>query len=413
MNKAYILNIGDEILLGQIVNTNASWLSAKMAELGIQVIEQRVIGDEHEQILDAIQDAHRFADLLLITGGLGPTKDDITKKVLADFFKTELEFDQDLYHHIVQYFKKIGRTPTSAHREQCKMPVSAEQWSNALGTAPGMYFQKGNTHTLSMPGVPYEMKGIVNQHLVPFIQNKQGRTLLHETILTVGMGESKIAERIEDIEDALPSHIKLAYLPNLARVRLRLTGVLEDKEQLESEITYWKQKVEDRLGDLIYGYNGDSMASVIQKLAIDQNKSVGTAESCTGGAVAHQITTEPGCSAYFKGSIIAYSNEVKIQLLGVNKETINSQGAVSQETVEQMVKGACKVLECDIAVATSGIAGPSGGTADKPVGTIWLAVGDKERQLSQKLQLGKNRALNIKYSSMIALNLIRRFLMDL
>lgn len=413
MNKAYILNIGDEILLGQIVNTNASWMSERLAELGLQVVEQRVIGDESEQILDAVQDAHRFADLLLITGGLGPTKDDITKKVLADFFDTELRFDEALYKHLEQYFRKLGRTPTEAHKEQCKMPEEAEQWENSMGTAPGMYFRKGNTHTLSMPGVPYEMKYIFNKHLVPFIQSKRNQALIHETILTIGKGESKISEMIEDIEDALPSHIKLAYLPNLARVRLRLTAIGNDAQSLKEEVYYWKDKLVNRLGRLVYGYNKQTLSAVLQSLAIEKGAYIATAESCTGGRIAQEITSEPGSSQYFLGSVIAYDNQVKKNILGVSQQTLEDNGAVSEETVKEMVLGACKLLKADIAVATSGIAGPEGGTSEKPVGTIWIAVGNADRMISKKLQLSKNRVLNIEYTSMIALNLMRRFLMDL
>ncbi|NBB88799.1 MAG: competence/damage-inducible protein A [Bacteroidetes bacterium] len=412
MRRAAIINIGDEILLGQIVNTNASWMSESLSEIGVQVVSQQVVSDGAEDIRQALDYAQQRASLILLTGGLGPTKDDITKKVLVDYCGDELTFDAKLYERLQLYFKKMGREATEAHRIQCFMPDRAEQLVNKMGTAPGMLFERGENWIVSLPGVPYEMKYLMNEEVLPRLQKeRKGLHLKRMTILTVGRGESQIAEYVEDLEDALPSHIKLAYLPHLARVRLRLTATGSLPEKLDQELSEWKSAFSKRLGNLVYGYGTTTLSQAVQNGMVEKNLTLATAESCTGGNVAREITSNPGASAYFVGGLIPYSNSMKEKFLDVPREVIEKHGAVSEETVRAMVSGAIRNFGVDIAVATSGIAGPGGGTPEKPVGTVWLACGNSEQIITKCLQLSKNRSLNIEYSTIWALNLIRRFLM--
>ncbi|NBB89427.1 MAG: competence/damage-inducible protein A [Bacteroidetes bacterium] len=412
MRRAAIINIGDEILLGQIVNTNASWMSESLSEIGVQVVSQQVVSDRAEDIREALDYAQERASLILLTGGLGPTKDDITKKVLVDYCGDELSFDAKLYERLQFYFKKMGREATEAHRIQCFMPGRAEQLVNKMGTAPGMLFEHGNNWIVSLPGVPYEMKYLMNEEVLPRLQKeRKGLHLKRVTILTVGRGESQIAEYVEDLEDALPSHIKLAYLPHLARVRLRITATGNSPEKLDQELSEWKSAFSNRLGNLVYGYGTTTLSQAVQNQMVEKKMTLATAESCTGGNLAREITSNPGSSAYFVGGLIPYSNSMKEKFLNVPKEVIENHGAVSEETVRAMVSGAIRSFGVNIAVATSGIAGPGGGTPEKPVGTVWLACGNAEQMITKRLQLSKNRSLNIEYSTIWALNLIRRFLM--
>jgi nicotinamide-nucleotide amidase len=414
MQTAVIINIGDEILLGQIINTNAAWMAESLSEIGVQVVQQIVVSDDAPAIREALLTAHEKANLILLTGGLGPTKDDITKKVLADFYNTDLVLDENLHERLQLYFSKLGRKATAAHKIQCYMPVNAEQLENKMGTAPGMLFRQKGSLTVSLPGVPYEMKYLMENEVIPRLQREtKGLHLERTTILTVGRGESQIAELVEDLEDALPRHIKLAYLPHLARVRLRLTSTGTDASAVRDELHKWKDKFVDRLGNLVYGFNRSSLAQSVQELMIEKGKTLVTAESCTGGNIARHITAIAGSSQFFTGGVVAYSNSLKINLLDVSKVTLQEFGAVSEATVREMVIGASRKLGADIAVASSGIAGPGGGTKEKPVGTVWLACGNADRVIVKKLQLNKNRALNIEYSTMWALNLVRRFLMAL
>ncbi|NBB88282.1 MAG: competence/damage-inducible protein A [Bacteroidetes bacterium] len=414
MRRAAIINIGDEILLGQIVNTNASWMAESLSEIGVQVVSHQVIADDAEAIRSALDLAQMQANLIVLTGGLGPTKDDITKKVLTDYSGGDLKLDTSLYARLQQYFRKMGREATAAHRQQCYMPTNAEHLANKMGTAPGMLFQHKGNWIVSLPGVPYEMKYLMTEEVIPRLQKERGGLHLKRvTILTVGRGESQIAEYVEDLEDALPSHIKLAYLPHLARVRLRLTATGSSPDTLTQELEDWKQKFSKRLGDLVYGYDRTELSEVIQMEMIKRKLTLATAESCTGGNVAREITSNPGSSAYFVGGLVPYSNRIKTSMIDVAPSLLQTYGAVSEETVRAMVKGTIKQFGADIAIATSGIAGPGGGTPEKPVGTIWIACGNADRTLVKRLQLSKNRKLNIEYTTIWALNLIRRFLMAL
>lgn len=408
--KVHLITVGDEILIGQVVDTNSAWMAQQLNLIGAQVIQIDSVSDDHQAIQDALRRATQSADLVLMTGGLGPTKDDITKKAIADFMGVEMVFHQPTYDRILRIFERLGRSTTPAHKAQCFMPSNAVLLTNKMGSAPGMWFELEDAILVSMPGVPYEMKYLMEHEVLPKLKNHfKLRPIFHRTILTVGEGESRLAARIEDIEDSLPAHIKLAFLPGLGMVRLRLSGSAENENKLKSELDGYVKQIEQRIPELIFGYEKESLEAVVGKHLIAKNLTLATAESCTGGYLAHQITSIPGSSAYFMGSIIAYSNEVKMQQLGVQADTLEQYGAVSEQTVREMVAGALQALKTDLAIAVSGIAGPGGGTPDKPVGTVWLAIGNSEKTITNKLQLGKDRLKNIEYSAGQALNMIRMF----
>lgn len=409
--QVQIITIGDEILIGQIIDTNSAWIGQLLNKFGFQIQKIVTVSDTRDEIHNAIETGLKECDLVLMTGGLGPTKDDITKKVIADYFKVTMEFSEKTWEKIQRFFKRLGRSTTSAHREQCYMPSNVELLPNKMGTAPGMWFEENEKVLISMPGVPYEMKYIMEHEVVPKIKDRFLTTpIAHRTIRTAGAGESKIAQRLETFESNLPEYIKLAFLPNLGHVRLRLTGMLKNEEELNQILNKKVKEIEAILPDLIYSTEDDSLEIVVGKKMIEKGLTLGTAESCTGGFLAHKITSIAGSSAYFQGSVIAYANEVKINQLEVNLETLESQGAVSETTVKEMVAGALKLLKTDIAIATSGIAGPGGGTPEKPVGTIWLAIGNNQEIKTLKLQLGKNRLKNIEFTANIALNMLYKFL---
>lgn len=406
-----ILTIGDELLIGQTIDTNSAWMGQQLNALGIPVIEKIAVSDSDEGITSGMRRAIEKADIILITGGLGPTKDDITKKVMAKFFNMGFKFDQITYDRIVALMNRINKPVTKGHEDQCYMPDGAKILENGMGTAPGLLFEQDDKILVSMPGVPYEMKYLMETHVLPLIEERyQGQVLSHFTLMTSGEAESSIAMKIEPIVDTFPDYMSFAYLPSLGNVRLRLTAAGEDKEKLSKELEYFAQKIEEELGDIVYGYNDVKLEERVGELALERGLTLGTAESCTGGKVASMIVNIAGSSRYFQGSLVTYSNELKKKILGVKQETLESVGAVSEEVVIQMVKGACDVLGVDVAVSISGIAGPSGGTPDKPVGTIWMACGSKDQIITQKLRAGKDREKNIEYASNYALNLMRKFL---
>ena len=408
-----IITIGDEILIGQIIDTNSAWIGQLLNKYGFRISKIITVGDGEQEIKEAIQSAMDQSDLVLLTGGLGPTKDDITKKVIANYFDVAMEFSEETWERITKFFKQLGRPTTPAHREQCYMPANVKLLYNKMGTAPGMWFDKENKVLISMPGVPYEMKYLMEHQVLPRILEKFTSTpIAHRTIRTAGMGESAIAQRVEKIEASLPDFIKLAFLPNLGHVRLRLTGIHESESKLHQILDKKVKEIEAEISDIVYATEDISLEEVVNKKFIENGLSIGTAESCTGGFIAHRLTSISGSSAYFKGSVIAYSNEVKVNQLNVSEKTLEQHGAVSEETVTEMVKGCLNLLKTDYAIATSGIAGPTGGTPNKPVGTIWIAIGNKEEIKTLKLQLGKNRLKNIEFTSNSALNLLVKFLID-
>ncbi|MEZ4992019.1 MAG: competence/damage-inducible protein A [Saprospiraceae bacterium] len=408
----HIITIGDEILIGQIVDTNSAWMATELNLVGAAVTGITTVGDGGDEIHSALAQAMSAADVVLMTGGLGPTKDDITKKTIADFFSVELAFHEPTYKRLENFFDRLGRKPTESHRAQCLLPENAEILVNKMGTAPGMWFNHQGKIIVSMPGVPYEMKYLMSKEVIPKLLTVfPGRPIFHRTVMTAGAGESQIAERLNDIESSLPPHLKLAYLPNLGFVRVRVSGSGPDAGQLQAEIEGQANRIREQLGDLVYGQDDELLEAVIGNLLREHQLTISTAESCTGGFVAHLITSIAGSSDYFKGSIVAYANEIKEAVLGVRPETLMTHGAVSEATVREMVNGALRVMKTDLAIAISGIAGPGGGTPEKPVGTIWMAVGNGEETETFKLQAGKDRSKNIEYASNYALNFVRKFVL--
>jgi nicotinamide-nucleotide amidase len=411
--QVHILTIGDELLIGQIIDTNSAKMAQLLLEIGAKVIGRTTVGDDHESIIGALQQATKQADIVLVTGGLGPTKDDVTKKAIADFYGVGFVFDQPTMDRLNMIYERIGKPITEAVRTQCLMPQNATVLTNKMGTAPGMWFEEGDKVVASMPGVPFEMEYLMQYEVLPRLQERfKALPTAHRTLLTCGEGESTIAEHLKDFEENLPPQVKLAYLPAIARVRLRLTVSDPDASFVEKILEEKFREMQGLLPPhLIAGYGDDSLENVIGRILKEKKLTLSTAESCTGGYLAHLITSVSGSSTYFLGSVVSYANAVKTNQLGVPASTLEQHGAVSEQTVREMVAGAIHLLDTDIAIATSGVAGPDGGTPEKPVGTVWLAVGNKDRTVTKKLQLTKNRLLNIQYSAYYALNLLRLFLM--
>lgn len=406
--KAIIITVGDEILIGQIVDTNSAWLGQRMNEIGVDIVEKIAIGDDHNLILKSIDYAFENADLILMTGGLGPTKDDITKHAIAEYFKVGLTFSQPTYDRIVKLFERFNRPVTKSLEDQCYLPSNVTLLKNKMGTAPGMLFQKGEKLLIAMPGVPYEMQSIVSEELIPILQQKNTSVfILHSTIMTAGEGETVLADKILPKLTQLPDHIKLAYLPSLGSVRLRLTGKSDDIEKLQNELHHFTKIIVDELGDLVYGFNDESLEAHLLRVCVEKNITMSTAESCTGGYLAHKLTSVAGSSAYFMGSIVSYANAIKTNVLKVQQETLDTYGAVSEETVKEMLSGLLNVTNTTIGISISGIAGPDGGSAEKPVGTIWLALGTKVQVQTFRLNSTKDRLKNIEYATTVAMNKLR------
>lgn len=410
--KASIITIGDEILIGQIVDTNSTWLGNELTLLGIEVLRILTVPDKKAAIYMALDQTLADSELVLMTGGLGPTKDDITKKALAEYVGSEFYFDQELADRISAYFESRGIPFLEAHKQQCYMPTAATSLRNEMGTAPGMLFQYENKFLLSMPGVPYEMKWIFSNSFLPELDKhrKSDTHIYHRTIKTVGKGESRIAESIQDIVDTFPPYISMSYLPSLGSVKLRLTARHQDDKSQEVERLV--KEIASRIPKLIYGYDDMTLGGALRDLFVEHDLKLSTAESCTGGYLAHQLTTVPGSSKFYHGSIIAYDYAPKKKLLHVSPETLERHGAVSEETVMEMLSGVLEKFGTDLGVAISGIAGPGGGMPNKPVGTIWMAWGSKEKVKTYKLQLTKDRLKNIQYTSVAAMNALRKFVLN-
>ena len=348
-----------------------------------------------------------------MTGGLGPTKDDITKKALASFFQEEMIFDPETHERIQRIFKRLNRPTTEAHREQCYMPANAQLLHNAMGTAPGMWFEKQGKVIISLPGVPYEMKSIMLESGLTRLQSQEGQIpIFHHTLLTAGLGETEIATRMDQIEDQLPEYIKLAYLPALGQVRLRLSAYGGHEEERRQEIDHFANKIKVELGPVVFGEGDNTLEETIGELLHKRGLTLATAESCTGGAIAHRITSVSGASRYYLGSVVAYHNFLKANQLAVPQSVLDEHGAVSKPVVQQMIKGVISTFHANVAISASGVAGPSGGTSDKPVGTIWIAVGNETDIRTKQLHLGKNRQLNIESTAILALNELRLWLLD-
>ena len=411
--NASIITIGDELLIGQVIDTNSSWIAQQLNHAGIAVKRRVAVGDSYEEIRKALDEESGNADIILITGGLGPTSDDITKDVLCDYFGGKMVVNESALENVKYLFEKIFKKPVSAiNLLQAEVPDVCDVIQNKRGSAPGMIFHKGKTIYISMPGVPYEMKGMMEESVIPLLKEKyELPAIVHRTMLTAGIGESALAEMIKDFEDELPSEIKLAYLPNYGMVRLRLSTTGFDRKMVQDNIDMYFENLKLLAKDFMVADVDDSIPQVLGKLLKEKNKTISTAESCTGGYIAHLITSVPGSSTYYEGSIISYSYNVKQTLLGVNENTLTTYGAVSEQTVTEMLNGLLKKLNTDYGVAVSGIMGPDGGTEDKPVGTIWIAVGNKENQLTQKINLRFSRERNIEVTGIMALNFLRKFIL--
>jgi nicotinamide-nucleotide amidase len=408
---ADVITIGDEILYGQIVDTNSQWISSELDKIGVRVLRKTSVGDNREEIIRIFEEAESRSSIILITGGLGPTSDDITKATLADYFNSSLILNRKALIEVTQFFKSKGIDLSELNRQQAFLPEACEMIPNKSGTAPGMWFEKNNKIFISMPGVPFEMKAMMALSVIPKIKERfQTPVIYHKVIRTVGIGESFIAEKIHDIEISLPENIKLAYLPSLGEVKLRLTASGNDPQELKTLVEIEVLKLKKIIGEYIYGFDDQPLEKVIGDLMLKNRMTIASAESCTGGYIAYVLTTIPGSSEYFIGSVVAYQNKVKKEILEVKEETLEKYGAVSEQTVREMAEGVRKKFGTNIGVSSSGIAGPGGGTDEKPVGTVWIALALENETITKKLMLGNDRDINVKRTTIAVFNLIRQSL---
>ena len=409
---AEILTIGDEILYGQIIDTNSQWIGVELSNVGIRVIRKTTVGDVADEILSAFAEAQERVDIVLITGGLGPTNDDLTKICLSKYFNCEMRIHEGALADVTEFFTSRGRALTELNRLQASLPVCCEKITNRLGTAPGMWFYRDGKVFVSMPGVPHEMKVMMEELVIPKLCETFQPPVIHHTIIrTVGIGESFLADKIASWEGSLPPHIRLAYLPGYGEVKLRLTATGADRERLREEGNVLVEQLTSIVGEHVYGMGDDTLEAVVGDMLRRRKLTLAVAESCTGGYLSHLVTSIPGSSDYFSGGLVAYSNAVKIRALGIKRETLEAFGAVSEATVREMAAQVRKNFNADIGVATSGVAGPGGGTPEKPVGTVWIAYADEDQVVARKLQLSKDRIINIKLSATMVLNLIRTSVM--
>jgi nicotinamide-nucleotide amidase len=406
--KAEIITIGDELLIGQVVDTNSAWMAEQLNLVGLLVHQITSISDDRNHILSALALAAQRANVILITGGLGPTNDDLTKPALCEYFDTPLIFHQPTYDHIEQLFGQRGYAMSDANRHQADVPQMCTVIPNANGTAPGMWFEHQGIIYVSMPGVPFEMKPMMLNEILPrLLKRFEGSFILHRTVLTQGIGESLLAETIEAWENALPANIRLAYLPQPGIVRLRLTATGDDKQQLAATLQHQIDELIKVVPDLIFGFDNDSLETVVGQLLLQKHRTISTAESCTGGYLAHLITSVAGSSVWYMGSVVAYHNRIKMQALAVPETMLEQYGAVSQQVVEAMAQGIRTSFGTDYALAVSGIAGPDGGSAEKPVGTTWIALATAQGVTSRKFLFGEHRQRNIRKTALAALNMLR------
>ncbi|MHC1704617.1 MAG: competence/damage-inducible protein A [Tenuifilaceae bacterium] len=410
---AEIIPIGDEILIGQIVDTNSAWIAERLNLLGVKVSRIISISDSKNIIHDSLYESFQNNDITIITGGLGPTNDDITKGVLTDFFQGNLIIHEPTLEHITTLFNKRGLPLTELNRKQAEVPDSCLPLFNKLGTAPGMWFEKENKIIISLPGVPFEMKGLMEDEVLPRLKMLiKDEVIVHQTIQTFGLPESFLAEKLTGWESQMPSNIKLAYLPSPLSIRLRLSAYGSTQMDLNNIVQKEIDKLYKIIPKYIFGEDDVTMQQVVGQMLKSIGSTLSLAESCTGGTIAHLITDVPGSSAYFQGGIVAYSNRVKEEILGVDPKLISKHGAVSKEVVEAMAKGVKAKLKTDFAIAVSGIAGPDGGTKEKPVGTIWIAVISNKSLITNDLKFGADRQRNIMRSSITALNMLRLMIID-
>lgn len=406
---AEILTIGDEILYGQILNTNTHYISQALSEIGIKVRHHTTVGDQEQAILTALQQAHQRADIILMTGGLGPTKDDITKKTLCKFFNTDLVIHEGWLQRLEAFFSKRGRPMLESNRQQAAMPRTATLLENRLGTAPGIWQEFEGKIYVSMPGIPHEMEVLMQDHVLNRLREHFTLPhIVHKVIHTVAIGESFLAERISDWEEALPTHISLAYLPHNYQVRLRLTGIGKDRAQVEADIAQEVEKVMPLIEKYVFGFDKITLEEAVGQLLLVQNQTVSTAESCTGGYVAHSFTKIAGSSKYFKGGSVVYTNEMKEGILGVQAQTLADHTAVSEETAKEMATKVREKFKTDYGLATTGYAGPDGGTPEQPVGTVWIACASEKGVTAQKHVIPLDRLRHIYFTSVLVFDLLRK-----
>lgn len=411
--KADIITIGDELLIGQTINTNASWIGKELSLNGISVLRSTTISDERVEILAALKESLRRSELVIVTGGLGPTKDDITKETLCEFFETTLELRQDVLERIKSYFSAKGREMLPTNVKQAELPKNCIILDNFLGTASGMWFEQSGRVVVSIPGVPYEMKAIMIEEVMPRVKSffsVSGN--YHQTLMTQGIGESALANKIENWEDRIyKDNLSLAYLPSPGVVKLRLTSKngVKDAQLID---TYFKE-LEKLFPRYIYGREGESIFEVVGELLKNKGLTIGTVESCTGGGIASAFVENAGASDYFQGGFITYSNKLKEQLVGVKNSNLEQFGAVSEQVVIEMAKGGRKRLGVDYCIAVSGVAGPDGGTEEKPVGTVWIAVSNKDKTVAKRYQFGNHRGRNLEITALTAVNMVRRSLLGI
>jgi nicotinamide-nucleotide amidase len=407
--QAEIITIGDEILIGQTIDTNAAFIAAQLNAIGVNVRLKRTIADRADAIIEALNQVRKETSLVFMTGGLGPTNDDITKKTLNEYFGGELIFNEEVFKTIEDIFRSFNRTPQEVHRHQAFLPSTASILINRMGTASGMHFQRGSTHFFSLPGVPYEAEHLVRDRVIPWIlENLQKGTVLHRTLLTQGVPESDLAEMLLGFEKKLPGGISLAYLPSPGLVKLRLTSYDGDPLMREGQMDLLVAEMREILGDAVYGENVQTLEEVIGEMLRKRKRTLSMAESCTGGNIASRITRVAGASNYFKGSIVSYATEVKEEVLMVEKELVRHHGVVSEQVALAMADKSRRLFDTDYAISTTGIAGPDGGTEQNPVGSIWIGIAGPERTHAWHYRFGRNRERNIQKATLTALNLLRR-----
>ena len=414
MIQTSIITIGDELLIGQVIDTNSAWMAQQLNKSGIRVARRVAVGDVWDEIWETLDQESSNADIILITGGLGPTADDITKPLLCKYFSGKMVVDEGALQNVTNILKNILNRPIiERNLKQAEVPDTCKVILNKRGTAPGMWFEKNGKIFVSMPGVPHEMKGMMLDDVIPLL-NKQFQFphIAHRTLLTAGIGESSLADMIADFEKTLPIHIKLAYLPNYGMVRLRLSTAGSAMQPIEDEIQHYFNSLQNLVKEYLVTNVDESMQQVLANLLITKNKTLSTAESCTGGYIAHLLTENAGASAFYSGSVVSYSYMAKETLLHVDKKTLESSGAVSEDVVIQMAKGAFQLLKTDYTIAVSGIMGPDGGMEDKPVGTVWVAVGTSDKIQTEKFYFRFDRTRNIELTATYALNMLRKFILS-
>lgn len=409
--KATIITIGDEILIGQIVDTNSGFIAKSLDRIGVEIVEMISISDNKKHILDTFAKFQNKVDIVIVTGGLGPTKDDVTKKTFCEYFDDELVVNPEVLEHVTQLIEGYFKRPiTQMNKDQALVPSTCTILHNQVGTAPGMWVKKENTVFVSLPGVPYEMKYLVEEEIIPKIVREYKRPyIIHKTILTYGQGESLVAERIENWENNLPDFIKLAYLPNPGRVRLRLTARGTDKEELEKAIQDNVKSLDAIIHDIIVGYEeNETIETVIGKLLSKENKTISTAESCTGGRIASLLSAVPGSSAYFKGSIVSYASETKVNVLGVSQDLVDQYSVVSTQVASAMALKVKEMLKTDYAIATTGNAGPSKGDSDAEIGTVFIALATPNGVITEEFNFGQPREKVIDRATIKSLEILQK-----